>query len=172
MNVSFLIHFLNRSRRMPVALAGRRDGVEMANQSPRFEITLETSSMASSSRTRLARWEDIPRTGGLADIGGLYTLGKDGAVAEVGLDPPSPVEFVGDSGGRRDDDSVMRDRDEVKSSDCARFCSDRGFETCSFILVSKRESEPRLSASSVFFVREGIPEPLGGCQPIETTKGK
>lgn len=85
-------------------------------------------------------------------------------MAEVGLEfPPSPVEFVGDSGGgRRDDDSVMRDNEDVKSSDCARFCSDRGFEICSFILVSKRESEPRFSASSVFFVREGIPEPIGG----------
>jgi len=120
--------------------------------------------MASSSRTRPARCEDIPRTGGLANVGGLYTLGKEGAVAEVGLEfPPSPVEVVGDSGGgRRDDDSVIRESEEVKSSDCARFCSDRGFEIWSFILVSKRESDPRLSESSIFFAREGIPEPIGG----------
>lgn len=87
-------------------------------------------------------------------------------MADVGLElPPSPVEFVGDSGrGRRDDDSVIRDNDEVRSSDCARFCSDRGFEICSFILVSRRESEPRFRASSVFLVREGIPEPLKGRQ--------
>jgi len=85
-------------------------------------------------------------------------------VAEIGLEfPPSPVEFVGDSGGgKRDDDSVMRDSEEVKSRDCARFCSDRGFEICSFILVSRRESEPRLSASSEFLVRDGIPDPMGG----------
>jgi hypothetical protein len=86
-------------------------------------MTLDTSLMASSSSTRPARWEDVPRTGGLPDAGGLYTLGNEGAVAEAGLEfPPSPVEFVGDSGGgRRDDDSVMRDNEEVKSSDCARF---------------------------------------------------
>jgi hypothetical protein len=104
----------------------------------------------------------VPRTGGLPEFGGLYTLGKEGAVAEVGLEfPPSPVEVVGDSGGgRRDEDSVMRDSEEVKSSDCARFCNDRGFEICSFILVSRRESDPRFRASSVFLVREGIPEPL------------
>lgn len=83
-------------------------------------------------------------------------------MADVGLEfPPSPVELVGDSGGgKRDEDSVIRDNDEVRSSDCARFCSDRGFEICSFILVSSRESEPRFRASSVFLVREGIPEPL------------
>lgn len=56
-------------------------------------------------------------------MGGLYTLGKEGAVAELGLEfPPSPVDVVGDSGGgRRDDVSVMRDSDDVKSSDWARF---------------------------------------------------
>lgn len=124
-------------------------------------MTLDTSSTASSSSMRPARWADVPTTADLADAGGPYTLGNEGAVAEVGLEfPPSPVEFVGDSGGgRRDDDSVMRDSENVKSSDCARFCKERGFEIWSFILDSKSESEPRFKASSVFLVREGIPEP-------------
>lgn len=38
-------------------------------------------------------------TADLVDAGGPYTLGKEGAVAELGLElPPSPVESVGDSG--------------------------------------------------------------------------
>jgi len=55
-----------------------------------------------------------------ADLGGAYTLGKDGAVAELGLElsPVSPVEVVGDTKGiSRDVDSAMRERDIVKSSD-------------------------------------------------------
>jgi hypothetical protein len=55
-----------------------------------------------------------------ADLGGAYTLGKDGAVAELELElsPVSPVEVVGDSGGiNRDVDSAMRESDIVKSSD-------------------------------------------------------
>jgi hypothetical protein len=94
-------------------------------------------------------------TADIVDNGGPYTLGNDGAVAEVGLESPpvSPVEVVGESGGRREDDSVMRDRENVKSRDCARFCKERGFEICSLSFASNRESEPRFKASSVGFVR-------------------
>jgi hypothetical protein len=95
-------------------------------------------------------------TADLVDIGGPYTLGNEGAVAEVGLElpPVSPVEVVGDSGGgRREDDSVMRDRENVRSRDCARFCKERGFEICSLSFASKSESDPRFSASSACLVR-------------------
>jgi hypothetical protein len=56
-------------------------------------------------------------------MGGPYTLGKDGAVAEAGLElpPVSPVDVVGDSGGAFAEDSVIRENENVKSSDCARF---------------------------------------------------
>jgi len=86
-------------------------------------------------------------------------------VAEAGfeLSPASPVEVVGESGGgSRDDDSVMREREYVKSSDWARFCKERGFEIWSLSLDSRRESDPRLIASSECLVRCGIPEPMGG----------
>lgn len=76
--------------------------------------------MASSSITRPDLCAGVPTTADRPDIGGPYTLGKDGAVTDVGLEfpPVSPVEVVGDSGGgRRDDDSVIRDREDVKSND-------------------------------------------------------
>lgn len=90
-----------------------------------------------------------------------YTLGKEGAVAEIGLEfpPVSFPELVGDSGGGRPDDSVIRDSEYVKSSDCARFVKERGLENCSFNLASRSESDPRLIASSVCLAREGMPEP-------------
>jgi len=111
--------------------------------------------MASSSSARSSA--DVPPT----DIGGPYTLGKDGAVAEVGLElpPVSPVDVVGESGGSRED-SVIREREKVKSSDWARFCSERGLDICSFSFASRRESDPRLIASSECLVRCGIPDPL------------
>jgi hypothetical protein len=125
--------------------------------SPKFEITRETSSTASSSNVRLVLWPEGPITADLADVGGAYTLGKEGAVAEVGLGllpPVSPVEVVGDSGGgRRDADSVIREREKVRSSDCARFCKERGLEICSLSLASRSESDPLFNASSVFLER-------------------
>ena len=96
------------------------------------------------------------------DMGGPYTLGNEGAVAEEGLElpPVSPVDVVGDSGGGTlGDDSVIRESEKVKSSDWARFCNDRGLDICSFNFASRRESEPRFNASSVFLGRLGIPEP-------------
>lgn len=53
-------------------------------------------------------------------MGDAYTLGKEGAVAEEGLElpPVSPVEVVGESGGGSpEDDSAILDREYVKSSD-------------------------------------------------------
>ena len=51
------------------------------------------------------------------DRGGPYTLGNDGAVAELGLEL-SPVPLVGDSGGGYvEPDSVIRDSENVKSRD-------------------------------------------------------
>jgi hypothetical protein len=101
-----------------------------------------------------------------ADDRGPYTLGNDGAVALVGLDPspvPPPVDVVGDSGcGSRLFASVMRDNEYVRSSDWARFCNDRGLLICSLIFDSSSESDPRLSASSVFRCRAAIPVPCMG----------
>jgi hypothetical protein len=130
-------------------------------QSPsdRLEMTLETSSTWAASRIRPDRWAEVPI---IADFGGAYTLGKDGADAEFGLEfsPVSPVDVVGDSGGaRREVVSAIRESDIVKSSDCARFCRERGLEMCSLSLASKSESDPRLDASSACFVRWGIPDP-------------
>jgi hypothetical protein len=87
-------------------------------------------------------------------MGGPYTLGNEGAVAEDGLElpPVSPVDVVGDSGTPLED-SVIRERENVKSSDWARFCSERGLEICSLSFASSRESEPRLMASSECLVR-------------------
>ena len=141
------------------------------NHSPKLEMTLDTSSIASSSRTRPVRRIDCGVPGipdGRTDDGGPYTLGNEGAVAEVGLElgPVSPTEFVGESGATKREDSVMRDREAVKSRDCARFCSDRGLPSCSFNFASRRESEPRLAASSTCRVREGMPEP---CDMSSTT---
>lgn len=71
-------------------------------------------------------------------------------MTDVGLDPPVSVsEVSGDSGRERREVSVMRERDIVKSSDWARLVSERGFERWSLSLDSKRESEPRLSESSL-----------------------
>ena len=45
--------------------------------------------------------------------------------------------------------SLMRVSENVKSSDCARFVSERGFMCWwSFSFDSSKESDPRLSASS------------------------
>jgi len=93
---------------------------------------------------------------------GPYTLGNDGAVADVGLElpPVPPVEVVGDSGGGRcADGSVNRESEYVRSRDCARFCRERGLEICSLILDSSNESEPRFRASSVLRERAVIPVP-------------
>lgn len=79
-------------------------------QRPRLEITRETSSVTSSeSLTRAFRCADEPMTDR-----GPYTLGNDGAVADVGLElpPVPPVDVVGDSGaGRRAEESVNRDNE-------------------------------------------------------------
>lgn len=98
------------------------------------------------------------------DMGGPYTLGNDGAVADVGLEFP-PVELVGDPGGGIPEDSVMRDNDIERSRLCARLLKERDLELeiCSFSLASRRESEPRLRASSVVLARVGMPEPCGKC---------
>lgn len=87
-------------------------------------------------------------------MGGPYTLGNEGAVAEDGLElpPVSPVDVAGDSGVPLDA-SVIRERENVRSRDWARFCSERGLEICSFNFASSRESDPRLIASSECLVR-------------------
>jgi len=85
----------------------------------------ETSSTCASSSTRPDRCAEVPTTADPEDIGGPYTLGNEGAVAELGLEPEpspfslSPVEVVGESGGKADlaDASAMRESDNVKSSD-------------------------------------------------------
>lgn len=52
------------------------------------------------------------------DTGEAYTLGNDGAVIDVGLDPPVSVKDVsGDSGRDSRDVSVIRERDIVRSRD-------------------------------------------------------
>lgn len=53
------------------------------------------------------------------DLGGPYTLGNDGAVAEGGPEvlPRSPIEFVGESGGGKRDASVILDSEKVRSRD-------------------------------------------------------
>lgn len=95
------------------------------------------------------------------DTGLAYTLGNDGAVTDVGLDPPVSVKDVsGDSGRERRDVSVMRCSDIVRSRDCARFVRERGFERWSFSFASSSESDPRLSASSLWRVLTGTPVPL------------
>lgn len=84
---------------------------------------------------------------------------------DIGLElpPVSPpaVEVVGDSGGIiLELDSVILEREYVRSSDWARFVRERGLFSWSLSLASRRESEPRLRASSVeCLVRLGIPEP-------------
>lgn len=92
---------------------------------PRLDTTRETSSIASSSRiwSEFCTELDSPPTTEVRP-GGPYTLGNDGVVTEVGLElpPVSPVEVVGDSGGgSREEDSVIRDSENVRSSDWARF---------------------------------------------------
>ncbi len=122
---------------------------------PRFEIIRDASTSTSSSYAR-----PLPITADRDDIGGPYTLGNEGAVAEVGLEFP-PVELVGEPGGGKPVDSVMRDSDMERSRLCARLLNERGLELeiCSFNLASRSESEPRFRASSVVRVREGIPDP-------------
>lgn len=59
-------------------------------------------------------------TGERFDFGGPYTLGNDGAVAEGGLEvePRSPIEFVGESGGGgKREASVIFESEKVRSSD-------------------------------------------------------
>lgn len=83
---------------------------------------------------------------------GEYTLGNEGVVTEVGLDPPvSATEFSGESGRdrpERDGPSVMRESEYVRSNDWARFVSERGFVSESLSFDSNNESEPRFSESS------------------------
>lgn len=64
---------------------------------PRLAITLVTSSMGVSSSFNLVIGGFEPKDDLL---GGPYTLGNEGAVAELGLElpPVSPVDVVGDSG--------------------------------------------------------------------------
>lgn len=84
-------------------------------------MTRETSSTASSSSTTPDRpmlpWLDGPVDREAA--GDAYTLGKEGAVAEVGLEPPvSRSETSGDSGrDRRELVSLILVRDIVRSRD-------------------------------------------------------
>lgn len=83
----------------------------------RLRMTRLTSSLLSSSMMRAARLAvcKLPvRIGAeLFEVAGTaYTLGKLGAVAEVGLElPSSATEVVGESGGIDDDVSVIRARE-------------------------------------------------------------
>ena len=126
-------------------------------------MTRETSSTDPSSsimpeRPMLPWAEGAPER---EDTGDAYTLGKEGAVMEVGLEPPVSVrEVSGDSGRDNRDVSVIRWRDMVRSSDCARLVKERGFAKWSFILASRSESEPRFNASSLCRVLTGTPEPF------------
>jgi hypothetical protein len=72
-----------------------------SDHNPSVEITRDTSLTASSSRSWLPRCIDWGVPGPMGGRPDAYTLGKDGAVAEVGLElgPVSPIEFVGESGG-------------------------------------------------------------------------
>jgi len=87
-------------------------------QSPRFDITRDTSSTTSSSITLALLWAEDPVT---ADDLGPYTLGNEGAVTLVGLEfppVPPPADVVGDSGGgSREEPSVIREREYVRSRD-------------------------------------------------------
>ena len=55
---------------------------------------------------------------------------------------------------------MILDRENVRSSDCARFESDRGLEKWSLIFDSNSESDPRLVASSWCLARPGTPDPF------------
>lgn len=55
---------------------------------------------------------------------------------------------------------MIRESEEVRSRDCARFWRERGFDICSFNLDSNSESDPLLKALSMSLVRLGIPDPL------------
>ena len=115
-------------------------------------MTLETSSTASSSSTMPERpmLLCVEAAAERLDAGEAYTLGNDGVLMDVGLDPPvSVIEFSGESGRASLEDSLIRESDIVRSRDCARLVSDRGFDNWSFSFASRRESEPRLSASSL-----------------------
>lgn len=127
---------------------------------PKFEMTRDTSSTASWSMTIPDRLIGYP--GGTEPMtadrpaGGPYTLGNDGAVAEIGLEVPSvpvPATDVSGESGRESPEpiravSLMRVSEKVRSSDWARFCNERGLANWSFSLDSSSESDPRLSASS------------------------
>ncbi len=78
---------------------------------PRLDIIREASASTSSASYVPPDICGTPMTAERDDIGGPYTLGKDGAVADVGLELPplSPVDVVGESGGRPEEDSVIRD---------------------------------------------------------------
>ena len=127
------------------------------SHNPRVEMTRDTSSMASSSSGGPPRrmYCGVPMPPDeRPESGSPYTLGKSGAEPDTGLlDAPVKSVSVGLSGMGAEDDSVMRESEFVRSSDCARFCIDRGFESCSRSLASSRESEPRLIASSLCRVR-------------------
>jgi len=71
------------------------------DHNPNVEITRDTSLTASSSRSWPPRRIDWGVPGPIGGRPDAYTFGKDGAVAEVGLElgPVSPTEFVGESGG-------------------------------------------------------------------------
>ena len=99
-----------QSRVLPntrLSFTGRQIGVDIRCcvfaqiHNPRVEITRDTSLTASSSRSWPPRRIDCGVPGPIGGRPDAYTLGKDGAVAEVGLElgPVSPTEFVGESGG-------------------------------------------------------------------------
>lgn len=146
-----------------------RDLNKWIHHRPRLCMTRVTPSLAASSLSNSMVLEplcaEVPITAGRPP----YTLGNEGAVAEIGLElpPVSLPELLGDSGGGRPDVSVMRESEYVRSNDWARFVRERGLEICSFILASRRESEPRLSASSVCLALLGIPVP---CVKLKLTE--
>jgi len=77
--------------------------------------------MTRDTSSTLASWLRLraEMTGERFDFGGAYTLGKEGAVADGGLEvePSSPMELVGESGGGKRDASVILDNENVRSSD-------------------------------------------------------
>lgn len=85
----------------------------------RYNLRLEITRATSSSTVSVCCGCLCAPITGFSELGGPYTLGKDGALPEVGLDvaPVSVVEAVGDGGGRREDCSEIRDREKVKSRD-------------------------------------------------------
>jgi len=92
----------------PICWGQRRD------HSPRLDMTRETSSTLSSPYSlaeRLGTCIELFQIVGAEVIGGPYTLGKEGAVAEGGLElPSSAMDVVGES-GTRGELSVIRERE-------------------------------------------------------------